>query len=553
MRYFIVAALLLFIQTGLRAEVDPNFYVYLCFGQSNMEGNAAAESVDKTGVDNRFQMLATTNFDSPSRKMGTWYKAVPPIVSPIGGIGMADYFGRTMVAALPAEVRVGVVDVAIGGCAIQMFDKDKYQTQLTDPSNWSAYLANTYYGGNPYQRLIDMARKAQETGVIKGILLHQGCSNNGDPNWPTMVKKIYEDILTDLELSADSVPLFVGETLREEFGGACYGHNNVVAKMPQVVPTSHVISSEGCEGNGTDPWHFCAMGYRIMGKRYAFEALRLMGRELKADADYQRTSSLRRFFVAKSLDISDSILAQPGSEITAKATFQDGHTEDVTGWLSFAVQEGDIVFEDDRLSPRREGDGLVEVTYTDFARSTKSATVRMRSRFMPLSDGSITQISGTLSYDAADQALTLSSTGQAGWVFDTPADMSDYHYLVLKLKEPQTCNAKLRVHPKSTTSSGFSRAIDADTLIVVDLTDLHYSSKQVSPDAIGAVTFKVSRKGTIRIADIYLSNEDVLSGVPAMEYAHDADADDRIYNLQGQRIVAPRRGVYIQNGKKILK
>ena len=49
---------------GAQAEVDPNFYIYLCFGQSNMEGNARWESVDNT-VDDRFKMLATCNF--------TWY------------------------------------------------------------------------------------------------------------------------------------------------------------------------------------------------------------------------------------------------------------------------------------------------------------------------------------------------------------------------------------------------------------------------------------------------------------------------------------------------
>ena len=93
MRYLVVTAFLLITNMGLHAEVDPNFYVYLCFGQSNMEGNAAPESVDKTNIDKRFQMLATTNFDSPSRKLGEWYKAIPPIVSPIAGLGMADYFG----------------------------------------------------------------------------------------------------------------------------------------------------------------------------------------------------------------------------------------------------------------------------------------------------------------------------------------------------------------------------------------------------------------------------------------------------------------------------
>ncbi|MGX8696766.1 MAG: hypothetical protein ACSW8D_10295, partial [Prevotella sp.] len=103
-RLLIIGALLCTRLLGVNADVDPNFYIYLCFGQSNMEGNAAPESVDKQDVDERFQMLATTDFTSPKRTMGNWYMATPPIVSPQGGLGMADYFGRTMVAALPANV-----------------------------------------------------------------------------------------------------------------------------------------------------------------------------------------------------------------------------------------------------------------------------------------------------------------------------------------------------------------------------------------------------------------------------------------------------------------
>ena len=63
-----------------KADVDPNFHIYLCFGQSNMEGNAQWEEVDNE-VDSRFQMLATTNFDNPKRTMGNWYTANCPIVS----------------------------------------------------------------------------------------------------------------------------------------------------------------------------------------------------------------------------------------------------------------------------------------------------------------------------------------------------------------------------------------------------------------------------------------------------------------------------------------
>ena len=70
-RLFLSFALLAGGLLGAQAEVDPNFYIYLCFGQSNMEGNAQWESMDNT-VDDRFKMLATCNFDNPKRTMGNW-------------------------------------------------------------------------------------------------------------------------------------------------------------------------------------------------------------------------------------------------------------------------------------------------------------------------------------------------------------------------------------------------------------------------------------------------------------------------------------------------
>ena len=259
--------------TKANAEVDPNFYIYICFGQSNMEGNAQWESQDVGNVDPRFQMLATCNFSSPYRKLGNWYKAECPIVSPVGKLGPTDYFGRTMVKELP-DKKIGVIAVAMGGSPIEMFDKDLYEQKYKDNYNeWWAQIARNYYGANPYGRIIEMAKKAQEVGVIKGILLHQGESNNGDEKWPGMVKKIYKDMLNDLGLKAADVPIFVGETEYENMGGGCSWHNHVVAMIPDVIPTGHVISAEGIPGNGTDPWHFSAAGYRTFGKRYAEKAL----------------------------------------------------------------------------------------------------------------------------------------------------------------------------------------------------------------------------------------------------------------------------------------
>lgn len=277
-------ALMLMSILGAKAEVDPNFYIYICFGQSNMEGNAQWEQQD-IGVDPRFQMLATCNFTSPQRTLGNWYTAECPIVSPVGKLGPSDYFGRTMVKELP-DKKIGVIAVAMGGSPIEMFDKDLYKQKYQDNYNeWWAQIARNYYGENPYGRIIDMAKKAQKVGIIKGILLHQGESNNGDEKWPGMVKKIYKDMLKDLGLKSVDVPIFVGETEYENMGGGCSWHNHVVAKIPEVIPTGYVVSAEGIPGNGTDPWHFSAAGYRTFGKRYAEKVLEVM----KSSGEYTKT------------------------------------------------------------------------------------------------------------------------------------------------------------------------------------------------------------------------------------------------------------------------
>ena len=93
---------------------DANFYIYLCLGQSNMEGNARYEAQD-TLVDARFQVLAAVDNKELGRVKGEWYPARAPLCRPNTGLTPADYFGRTLVENLPPHVRIGVVHVAIGG------------------------------------------------------------------------------------------------------------------------------------------------------------------------------------------------------------------------------------------------------------------------------------------------------------------------------------------------------------------------------------------------------------------------------------------------------
>jgi len=252
---------------------DPNFHVYLGFGQSNMEGFPGIEAQDKTGVNKRFQMLAAVDFATLGRKRGEWYDAIPPLCRTSTGLCPADYFGRIMVARTPERVTIGVVNVAVAGCKIELFNKDTYETYAATAPAWMTSIIKEY-GGNPYQHLVDMARLAQKKGVIKGILLHQGESNTNDKEWPNKVAKIYRDLIRDLSLRAEDIPLLAGETVNADQQGATASVNTIIAELPKVVPNSYVISSKGCECR-PDHLHFTAAGYRELGKRYAEKMLEL--------------------------------------------------------------------------------------------------------------------------------------------------------------------------------------------------------------------------------------------------------------------------------------
>jgi len=226
----LVLALLLFTSKEVFSQ-DPDFYIFLSFGQSNMEGNARIEPQDTVGINERFRVLEAVDCPSLNRVMGKWYTAVPPLCRCRTGLTPADYFGRTMVANLPKKIRVGIINVSVGGCKIELFDKDTYQVYVTTVPGWMTNMINEY-NGNPYGRLIEMAKLAQKDGVIKGILLHQGESNTNDSLWPQKVKLVYNNLLKDLNLAPGSVPLLAGELVNEEQHGKCAGMNNIIATLP---------------------------------------------------------------------------------------------------------------------------------------------------------------------------------------------------------------------------------------------------------------------------------------------------------------------------------
>ena len=291
---------------------DPNFYIFLCFGQSNMEGNARPEAVDLQSPGPRFLLMPAVDFPAtdqrPARKMGEWCEASAPLCRPNTGLTPADWFGRTLVASLPNNIKIGVIHVAIGGIDIKGFlpDSIKDYAEKKAPGWMKGMLAA--YDNNPYKRLVELAKKAQKDGVIKGILMHQGETNTGDPKWAGMVKQVYENLCGDLQLKPEEVNLYVGNIVQAGGKGVCIGCKKQIDELPQTIHTCQVISSDDCS-NGPDRLHFDAPGYRELGCRYGEAVARHLGFEPR------RPQNLP---VAKKIDIpADAVTVEnaiPGNE-----------------------------------------------------------------------------------------------------------------------------------------------------------------------------------------------------------------------------------------------
>ncbi|MBN1987167.1 MAG: hypothetical protein JW761_12730, partial [Prolixibacteraceae bacterium] len=292
---------------------DKDFYIFLCFGQSNMEGNARIQPQDTIAVDSRFQVMSAVDCPDLGRAKGNWYTAAPPLCRCRTGLTPADYFGRTLVANLPDNIKVGVINVAVGGCKIELFDKNNYESYVATAPEWMKGMIEEY-DGNPYGRLVEMAKLAQKDGVIKGILLHQGESNTGDTEWPLKVKTVYNHLMKDLNLEPESVPLLAGEMVGKEEGGACAAMNSIIATLPETLPNSYVISSKGCSAS-PDHLHFTAEGYRKLGKRYGIKMLSLLG--YKTDESVQNETARNPVIYA---DVPDMSMVRVGDTYYMSST-----------------------------------------------------------------------------------------------------------------------------------------------------------------------------------------------------------------------------------------
>ena len=544
------------------AKPDSTFHIYLCFGQSNMEGIGAIENIDRTNVDERFRVMGVceTDREQLGRVPGEWYTAVPPLCRAGSQLSVADYFGRTMVEYLPEEYKVGIVMVAIGGTGIDCYDKDNYKAyyeELGEIGDTFHQDLMNLYGGNPYAKLVEMGRKAQEDGVIKGILLHQGENNNMQPDWPEKVEKIYRDLLGDLDLDEKEVPLIAGEMVSAAEGGLCAGHNEYVAMLPDLM-NAYVVSSEGCEG-AADGLHFTSEGYREMGRHYAQVVLNNLY-DIPMGMPDQPAESL----TMESTDLDVSI----GSAIPLKltATFTDGLKENVAAQCEYEVENPEVArISNGRARGLLQGRTQVKATYTDPVGNKFSVSFTLNSSCFPFDETFVyTDIFGDCTYREAARAFFPGVNGQMGWKYTYGLDMSGYKYLVLKLDRVQNVGANLILYPENNIwTSCHMHPVGEETTLVIALQGIYYTNGDLAGEPmdishIMIVAFYASASGVIDVADMYLTNNDDYSSETVQVQtvkAEVTETDGAAYNLQGIRMPDTGdlpKGIYIRNGKKFV-
>ncbi|KXX68200.1 hypothetical protein AVL50_20600 [Flammeovirga sp. SJP92] len=265
---------------GADIEFDEKFHIFLAFGQSNMEGSAPIDPSLDYQTDSRLKVFQSIDCDNLNRQKEMWYDLFAPSCQCYTQYSVVDGFGAGMLDELPEGHTVGIINVAIGGTDIRIFDKDQYQNFLnTNPEEWFKEKV-AGYGNNPYQHLVNLAKLAQKSGTIEGILLHQGEANAGNAEWPNYVTKIYNDLITDIGLNAEEVPLLSGQLSTVTYTEM----NQIIATLPNYIDNAHIISSEGVSVS-EDNVHFDRAGAETLGRRYATKMLELITFENEGDGN----------------------------------------------------------------------------------------------------------------------------------------------------------------------------------------------------------------------------------------------------------------------------
>lgn len=219
-------------------------HVYLLIGQSNMAGRAKYSEGD-SGVIDRAYLLDDKDKWEGAKNPFNRYSTIRK------NLGMQKMnpgysFAKFMTAA-KRDVSLGLVVNAKGGTKIEQWAK----------------------GTKFYDEAIRRTKIAQQTGVLKGILWHQGESNAADTDYLDKLKTLIENLRADLGIA--DLPFVAGQVNNVKLV------NDQIARLPEVLKYTGFASSEGLKA--MDRWHFDTKSMKLLGERYSKEMLRIQSQK----------------------------------------------------------------------------------------------------------------------------------------------------------------------------------------------------------------------------------------------------------------------------------
>ncbi len=238
----------------LRAEEAPalpereRFHLFLLAGQSNMAGRGIVEKQDRVPHP---RVLTLT-------KSNTWAPAVDPIHfdKSAAGVCLGRTFGIEIAEADPS-ITIGLIPCAVGGSPISSWEPGGYHDQTKS---------------HPYDDAMERVRFAIESGVLRGILWHQGESDSNSKKAPLYEEKLHSLIARfRKELESPDVPFVVGQLGAFEKRPWNEWRQQVDAAhaaVPGKIPLTAFVPSDGLTPNA-DLIHFDAASLREFGRRYA--------------------------------------------------------------------------------------------------------------------------------------------------------------------------------------------------------------------------------------------------------------------------------------------
>ncbi len=271
------------------------------------------------------------------------------------------------------------------------------------------------------------------------------------------------------------------------------------------------------------------------------------------------------------------IMIGNNTTLQLKATFRDGHTENVASQAKYSLSADNII-NAARGQLRGLREGIVEVTasYTDVLGNVLTKTFTVRSSFFPFGKEYIkTNFFSEGTYTESTHTFKPGENGQMGWEYSNGADWSNYKYLVIKLTKTAS-GAHLNIFTAGSIWSDCCAVPNSENAsfgsrkqIVLDLTKAKYTSGNKKGQALDPTNIRIvsfwSNRGTIVVDDMYLTNNDDYSreetdAVENVESGITTEPVD-VYTLAGtlvRRQVEPAKalqglkpGIYIVGGRKV--